>query len=395
MPSYPLPTLAAQITPAGISAPSYNDIYLSLQATFQSIYGSDAYLGPDSQDGQLLAVFAQGINDCNQTAIAIYNSFAPSNGQGTGLSNMVKINGIRRLASSNSTAVVTISGIAGTTITNGVVRSVEGDLFNLPPSVTIPFSGTINVTVTAQATGAITAATGDINDIYTPTYGWQSVTNAAAAVPGAPVETDYALRQRQTTSTSLPAVTPLSSLAGNVANVPGVVRSKIYENDTSVTDVNGVPDHSICVVFEGGDINAIAQVVEAKKSPGTGTFGSTTVSVLDPAGLTVLINLDELTNDNIYVSITLQAFAGYTSSVGNMIKQAVSDFINSLDIGTDVYYEWLAGPASLYGTVYNKTFKVTALTSGTTPAPSGTSDITIAFDHAAECTPANVVLTVV
>ena len=77
MATYPLATLAAQVTSTGISAPSYNDILSSLTASFQGIYGSDAYLGPDSQDGQLLAVVAQAIYDCNQTAIAVYNQFSP------------------------------------------------------------------------------------------------------------------------------------------------------------------------------------------------------------------------------------------------------------------------------------------------------------------------------
>jgi hypothetical protein len=67
MATYPLPTLSAQVTSAGISAPAYSDILLSLQASFRAIYGSDAYLEADSQDGQFLAIMAQAINDCNQS----------------------------------------------------------------------------------------------------------------------------------------------------------------------------------------------------------------------------------------------------------------------------------------------------------------------------------------
>ena len=76
--NYPLPTLAATLSATGISAPAYTDILLSLQASYGTIFGTDAYIAPDSQDGQLLAVVARAISDCNDMAIAVYNSFAPS-----------------------------------------------------------------------------------------------------------------------------------------------------------------------------------------------------------------------------------------------------------------------------------------------------------------------------
>ena len=52
-------TLGIQILPTGPLAPSYADILQALRNSFWSIYGSDADLDDDSQDGQMLAVFAQ------------------------------------------------------------------------------------------------------------------------------------------------------------------------------------------------------------------------------------------------------------------------------------------------------------------------------------------------
>ena len=42
-----LTTLAATVSSTGISAPTMDQILTSLQSSFQSIYGSDVYLGPD------------------------------------------------------------------------------------------------------------------------------------------------------------------------------------------------------------------------------------------------------------------------------------------------------------------------------------------------------------
>ena len=75
-------TLAAQISSTGISAPDYADIFAELQSMYWQIYGTDADLDPDSQDGQLLAIFAQAIYDCNMLAVTVYNAFSPATAQG-------------------------------------------------------------------------------------------------------------------------------------------------------------------------------------------------------------------------------------------------------------------------------------------------------------------------
>ena len=58
MATLPLPTLAAQISANGISAPAFENVLNSEIATYQSIYGSDSVLTPDTQDGQLLSIRA-------------------------------------------------------------------------------------------------------------------------------------------------------------------------------------------------------------------------------------------------------------------------------------------------------------------------------------------------
>lgn len=388
-------SLAFQITPTGITAPALQDILASMTASFQSIYGSDARLTPDSQDGQWIAIFATAINDINQSAIALYNGFAPSFSQGVMLSILVKINGLLRQIPTNSTALVILVGSAGTVISNGVVQDSNGNLWDLPPLVTIPNSGTVDVTVTAQVTGNIVALANSITIIATPTLGWQSVTNPSDAIPGNPVELDGALRQRQAKSVSLPAQTTLQAIFGAIANIAGVSRLVIYENPTGITDSNGVPGHSISVVVQGGDATTIAQTIEAKKSPGTGTFGSTSVTVNDPAGVPVTINFfTPPTFVPIFVSITIHPLNGFVSSTSTVVANAIVNFINNLAIGQKVAYNWLVGVASLIGNPLQPTFEVTALTSGITPSPTGTTDINIAFNAAATCILADVIVTV-
>ena len=88
--------LSAKVTAEGISAPDYQTILSTLISYFQQIYGSDAYLEPDSKDGQMVALMALAIHDANNTAITVYNCFSPATGYGAALTSNVKINGISR-----------------------------------------------------------------------------------------------------------------------------------------------------------------------------------------------------------------------------------------------------------------------------------------------------------
>lgn len=395
MANYPLATLGPTIGAAGISIPSYNDVYQSLIASFQSIYGSDAILTADSQDGQLLAIMAKAINDSNNVAVAVYNAFSPATAQGANLSSVVKINGIARAVASSSTVDVTIVGIVGTVITNGVVQDTNQVKWDLPQTVTIPSAGQITVTATCEQLGAVSASPGTVTTISTPTRGWQSVTNASAAAVGNPVEEDADLRVRQSASTALPSLTVLDGINGAVQAVTGVSRMAAYENDTNVTDTNGIPPHTISLVVEGGDATAIANDIAAKKTPGGGTYGTTTVTVTDVYGIPHPINFFRPTPQAITVSVTMKALAGYSSVTGAAVQQAISDYVNSVPIGggSAKTVEWDSCIAAAKGVVGGNTFKITSLTL-TGPGGVGTPDVPLAFNQAATCTPASVTLNV-
>jgi hypothetical protein len=67
--------LSATVTAEGISAPDYQTVLDTITGYFQQIYGSDAYLDPDSKDGQMLSLVALAIHDANNTAIAVITVF--------------------------------------------------------------------------------------------------------------------------------------------------------------------------------------------------------------------------------------------------------------------------------------------------------------------------------
>ncbi len=387
-------SLAPTIGPAGISAPAFADVLAGIQAIYQGIYGTDAYLGNDSQDGQFVAAIASAINDCNAACVAVFNAFSPATAQGAGLSSVVKINGLERQTPSNSTADLLIVGVAGTTITNGIV----GDGTNqwaLPSTVTIPPAGQITVTSTCTTQGAITAIPGAVSQIATPTYGWQSASNPNAATPGNPVETDSELQARQAVSTALPSLTVLGGIIGAIENISGVTAVKAYENDTNTPDSNGIPGNRIALVVAGGDATAIANAIAAKKTPGGGTYGTTTVTVTDIYGIPHPINFSRPTNVPITVAISIKALTGYTSAGGNGIINAIIAYIAGLGTGggPSNSVEWDAVLANAKNTAYGNTYKILSV-SLSRASGAGSPDVPIAFNESATCTAANITITV-
>ncbi len=388
--------LSATVTAQGISAPDYQTILNTLTSYFRQIYGSDAYLEPDSKDGQMVALWTLSVHDANNTAIAVYNSFSPTTAQTAALSSNVKINGITRKIATNSTADLLLTGTAGTTITNGSARDKNGIIWNFPASVTIGVDGTVLVTATCSNSGAVAALAGTITTINTPTRGWTSVTNPAAATVGAPAETDAELRIRQGQSVAIPSITPFEGVDGAIANIAGVTRHKLYENDTGKTDGNGLPPHSISAIVDGGDVTEIARTIRGNKGQGVRTWGKTSVTVPDKYGNPHIISFSRPTDVSVYGKITLKVFAGYTSQIGVQIQQAVADYINRLMIGDQVLLSRIYSPANL-GVVSGgnaRYYDIQELLIGKSPEAVAAANINIAYDESASCKPENIIITV-
>lgn len=345
-------TPVCAVGPTGLVVPTFQeDILPWVISNYQNIYGSDVYLGNDSPDGQWVSFLAACINDCNAMGASVYTQFSPVTAQGNGLSSVVKVNGITRNVASYSTAVLTISGVANRSITNGAVTDANGNTWNLPAVVTIGSGGTVEVTATCAVLGAISAAPGTITNIATPVRGWQTVTNAEAASEGAPVETDAALRVRQQESVALPSLGILDGLTGALAALPNVTAVRVYENATSATDQYGDPPSSINAVVTGGDLATIAQTVFLKKAPGTVTAGNTSQVVTDANGFThvVYFSVAGTYQINVTVVISINGLTGYSSAIGGEVQSAVAAFISSLATGAKVGCGRVYVPANLMG----------------------------------------------
>lgn len=375
---------APTITEAGLSIPTYEDILTDMIEQMRTIYGQDIYLENDSQDYQMLSIFASKANDIMQLLQMVYNNRSPSTAIGAGLASIVKLNGITVKSKSYSTCTVVLTGDAATQVNNGVIEDITGYQWALPETVTIGSGGTVSVTATCQVAGPVVANIGDINKIVTPTYGWDSVNNLVAAVPGQNVETDSALRARQSVSVSLPSLSVLESLKSAIDVIPSVIRSRVYENDTNETNEAGINAHSIAAVVDGGSDSEVANVIFKKKGPGSYTQGTTEIDVTDAFNEINTIRFYRPTPVDVDAVINIKSLVGYTDQTTTDIKTKVSDFLNSFRIGDNVPVSSLWGAALMAMTsLANPSFSITSLTAAKHGETQGTEDIVIAFNEAA------------
>jgi uncharacterized phage protein gp47/JayE len=372
---------APYIDDAGLHIPFYTDIRDDLIARFKSIYGQDIYLDNDSQDYQMISAFALKTYDTMQLLQIVYNNRSPKTAVGSALDGVIKLNGIKRKAASYSTCVLTLTGTSGTTITNGVVEDDVGVKWNLPDTVTL--AGTpYQISAISTEIGAIEAAPGTITKIVTPTKGWVFVTNEVPAVVGAPVETNEALRQRQTISVANPSQALIDGTIGGIASVAGVSRYKVYENDTNLTDANGIPGHSIAAVVEGGLDAEVAEQIYFRKGPGSGTYGDFSVEYINSDSLSTSIRFFRPGYAGIDTALSIKKNAGYVADMKIKIEEKIQAYIESLNIGTDVTITGvLASVLSLISDLSKPPFSIVSLMIGRQGGDMGITDVEIAFQE--------------
>ena len=385
------------IDEAGLHIPTYNDIKDYLLNEARGIYGQDIYLENDAQDYEFITLMADRIHDAFLAVQMIYNNRNPKTAIGEALDGLVKLNGIRRKSATASTCIVELTVMPRTQIINGIVADDLGRNWTLPTPIIVPDGGgltTIEVLATCTILGQITAPPNTINLMVTPTDGWLAVNNSVSATVGQEVEMQEELRARQTISTARPSRTVLEGLIGGVAELPDVTRYRVYENDTSVDGPHDIqprpipwpiPAHHISVVAEGGIDFDISNEIYLRKTPGCGTYGDVTINIPsgETAGLQLVtpISFFRPIYYDIFTKITVKQLAGYTSLTEQNIKERITAYLNSLDIGDDLTISALWGAAlSAMPNIHRPSFSIVSVTAGLDFSSQSSSDMSIPFN---------------
>jgi len=242
----------------------------------------------------------------------------------------------------------------------------------------------------AQNYGPVEQSPNTITTISTPVLGWDSVTNPVSAVAGRFIETDEELRERFRVSKFERASNILEALYSALINLDTVEQVVIYENDTDVTDANGIPAHSFMPIVLGGISTNIAQSIWENKPIGIRSYGNTSVTIYDSQGFSHDIGFERPNPVTIYIDLDITTNSEFPQNGEQAIKDAIAVYMKAqFGIGEDVVYSRLYTPInSVPG------HQVNSLTIGTSPSPVGTTNIPIAFNELFSLDPNNIVITV-
>lgn len=370
-----------QITETGFDRTRLDELFADLQDKMITIFGADIDLEPDTVDGQTLGIFAEAYDNLTQLAEDVYHSFNPQTALGVALSRLVQLNGITRQAGIKTSVTLKLGGNEGTFVPLGslVKNPITNEQFITLSNATIGVTGFVSVGAQATVFGPIAAPVNSITKIDNPVYGWQTVTNDVAGVPGRLEETDAQLRARRKLSTATPAQSLAEAVQGDIADLQNVVQSVVLENYTDVVDGNSTPAHGIHVIVQGGLDAEIAEIIWKRKSLGCNMAGTTSVTVLDSVGAGHVIKFSRPTLVNIFITINVEQKPGWPTTGATDIKNAlVAWAVANQSIGEEVITSRLYDPInSVQG------HSITSLFIGTSAGPVSSANIPILYNQLA------------
>jgi len=297
----------------GLHTATVDEIITALSDGMRSIYGADINLNANSPDSQMINLFAQAVIDTLDSIVQVYNGFSPDSAVGSVLDQRCAINGVirggatftRTNATLTTTQSVTLQGIDTNPTSPFTIRSTTGNNFALEETVSL-LAGSHVLEFISVTPGLIETVPNTITVIATVTAGVSAVNNPDSAIStGVSQETDVALRIRRTNSVASPAQGWLPSMTGNLLAVDNVIGVKVFENDTNVTDANGIPAHTMWAVVDGGSDSDIGKVIYKIRNAGCGMKGSEAVTIVQVNGFDFTVLFDRPVYENLYIKLTV------------------------------------------------------------------------------------------
>lgn len=387
----------AKVDSNGFQAALFPQIKDAYVKKMQEIYGYDIDVSSASADGQFVMAESLVLNNIYRTLESLSDNLSPASATGKYLDILASLSGAFRQGATYSTATVYIANNSTVPLTpsylllndkNGnrwqwinPIESTNTYKVTFPPKNGNNYNVTA-IEVTCTELGPIAASStgqydmskpADRNTVFnlpakdrgcdifeTINAGSLSVYQQSDAITGFAEETDASLRARRLRSFGQSGRTVLDSVASNLLNVPGVIDSWVYSNNTNtnsaaLADGAVVPPHSVyAVIATQPDINvpsvnigtAIYNTITpgiATTNPGNmiqgGNINSETFNITDHLTNTIYWKKALLTDPVLTIEFTLK-----NDLVGKMlsdnqktaITNTIKEFFNNINIGEDV-----------------------------------------------------------
>jgi hypothetical protein len=295
-----------------------------LKGWYLQIYGQSIDITSSSQDGQMLNIYTQVLQDVKTMILATYTSRDINQAVGTQLDILVTWTQRQGGTFTQYNLAVTVNGA---TTLYGLDQATQpvftyqdaaGNQYELVITQTPGSAGTFTYLFQAAQPGNVTSAINSINVPVTNVTQVTAVNNPnPPVIQGVDEETDFIFRQRALASTAIASQGFYDALFATLGNAQGAAKIQLYENylDTTspnaATPVAGIPPHCIWAIVQGSATpSAIAQAIYAQKTLGCNMKGSQTFAVTRPDGSTITIQWDNVVVENVFIQFTATSIDG-------------------------------------------------------------------------------------
>lgn len=315
-----------------------DDILAEYQNLFKTIFG-DINIDESTPQGQIITSLTQ----VDLATISYLENLANAfffGGSGEFLDKWAwNLYRITRKQGTPSSVVITITGRPETEIQADFTVSDGSQNYKIESPTQIPEGGEIKANFINLEINDKTSNVNTITQIVTNINGVERVNNEAPSTMAIMRETDAQLFNRCLYFGSTATNASFRSIMANVAQVQGVSRIAGAENvlDTSQT-IQGVEltPHSICIVVDGGENEAIAKAIQDSKATGCDMVGTTEqILYIDKQKYTYKFYRPTQVALQAQVTVS-KTGALIEANFETLVKNSLADFINSLDIAKTI-----------------------------------------------------------
>lgn len=318
---------------------SYKDeILAQYQNLFKTIFG-DINIDESTPQGQIITSLTQ----VDLATISYLENLANAfffGGSGEFLDKWAwNLYRVVRKNGTPASVIITITGRPDTEIPADFTISDGSQNYIIESPTQIPETGEIKAKFINLEINDKSSSPNTITQIVTNISGVERVTNEAPSTMAIMRETDAQLFNRCLYFGSTATNASFRSILANVAQVQGVSRIAGAENvlDTPQT-IQGVQltPHSICIVVDGGENEAIAKAIQQSKATGCDMVG-TTEQILYIDKQKYFYRFYRPTQIALQAQITVsKTGALIPANFETLVKNSLADFINSLDIAKTI-----------------------------------------------------------
>lgn len=275
------------ITEDGLSVPEVADVLSGRKADISSSFGGGLSPELSTPQGQMAVSDTAIIAQVYDKQLVLFNQINPDFASGRFQDAIGRVYFMDRISAAGTVVTATCFGIPDTVIPSGSTAiDRAGYIYQTSSNYTIPASKSIDVQFTCLTTGPIQCGVGDLDRIYRPLSGWDSVYNANPGVIGSDVESRIAFETRRQNSVARNSRNQDASTLAAVLAVSGVLDAYVWSNRKDTTEPKGttsfpVAPHSVYIGVYGGSDQDVAEAIFSTKNPGANLNGNTTVVVED------------------------------------------------------------------------------------------------------------------